>query len=162
MKLLANFNIVIIILFFTFFNYTCAFSKEGILMKIIELQQQKGYLSEFSKKLLVFNLDRAYHYDSNLQRSPVKFFLGLFETSYYIPAESYLIKSSSKVQLSQFESEINALRLTLSKILFNKYDYFDEIGKILDVSFSTFEGKDLFTIGRYKKGKLFLVREKIN
>ncbi|MBU4233143.1 MAG: hypothetical protein KKD99_09455 [Proteobacteria bacterium] len=146
---------------------------KGALVGIIEQLNATAYrMTALDKALMDFNIQHAYSFDANIKGSPIiwNHIISKFQTNYYIPPNSALLKISSKDQLIQFESNINGIRITLAQALtgvpiigggVKAGELFSEMGKILEVQFATNEGNQFYIIAMFKDGKLQLVREKM-
>jgi len=143
------------------------------LIEIIAQLNAKSYsMTALDKALMDFNISMAYGSDANCKGSPIVWnpITKKLMTYYYLPPNSPYLRLSSKEQYAQFEIMINGIRITLVPALGIPFivggvktgELFSEIGKLLEVQFTTNEGNQLYVIAKFKDGKLQLVREKMN
>jgi len=147
----------------------------SLVLCIKELNATAYPMTKLDKALMDFNIQHAYDHDAyaNIQGYLVKWYptTAKLETHYYIPPYSALLKTSSKEQIQHLEATLNGLRASLVQAFTGVplalggdlgLKLFSEIGEILEVQFLTNEGRQIYTIARFKDGKLQLVREKMN
>jgi len=132
---------------------------------IAKLNATPYRMTAFDKALLDFNISEAFSFDPDIKGAPIIWnpMREKFRTHFFIPSRSAYLKMSSKEQYEQFEAKINGIRIGLIQSLgFSPGEFYSEIGKILEVEFVTNEGNQFYIIGRFKDGKMQLVREKQN
>jgi hypothetical protein len=128
------------------------------------LQSTRQEVNALQWRLTELNIQRAYDDEDGFsEKSPVKYERNRqrFTTYFLVPSGSHLLRATSREQLEEFDNRINGLCLELIGALDLPTTSFSEVRNIIEADFITPEREGLFVIGRFRDGKIQLVREKI-
>ncbi len=145
------------VIFLSFFlPLECRSQSPEISNTLSTLHRKQISISDLDWQLINLNVSRAYEKNDDYSAQPVVYDnrRQRFTTRFFVPANSPVLRLTSRDQIEKFEVEMNGLRLLLITTLGLSDSFFAKIGMYIEADFVTYEPPDFVVIGRFRDGKI--------